>query len=143
MTRHEFDPATLLAACGGDVTLLRKLIDTFQRNVPDYVSELRDATEQRDEERLRRVAHKLRGLVSTFSPSIAAAVAALEEPAPAQHPERALSQCAEVGESITALVRTLGRMSPEELEWLPAMMAKGHAGHDDGADAERPGYMIP
>src|SRR4051812_28514661 len=112
----------MLAACGGDVTLLRKLIDSFQRTVPDYVAELRDATEQRDEERLRRVAHKLRGLVSAFSPSIAATVAALEEPALAQHPERVVSQCAEVGESIAALVGTLARMSPEDLERLPAMM---------------------
>jgi hypothetical protein len=78
VNRYEFDPATTLAACGGDVTLLRKLNDSFQRTVPDYVAELRDATEQRDGARLRRVAHKLRGLVSTFSPSIAATVAALE-----------------------------------------------------------------
>lgn len=113
----------MLAACGGDVTLLRKLIDTFQRTAPDYVSELRDAAEQRDEERLRRVAHKLRGLVSTFSPSIAATVAPLEQPALAQHPERVASQCAEIGESTAVLVGTLARMSPEDLERLPAMMA--------------------
>jgi HPt (histidine-containing phosphotransfer) domain-containing protein len=123
VTRYGFDPATTLAVCGGDVTLLRKLIDTFQRTVPDYVSELRDATGQRDEERLRRAAHKLRGLVSSFSPSIAATVAALEQPALAQHPERVVSQCAEVGVSIAALVETLARMSPEDLERLPAVMS--------------------
>ena len=123
MSRYGFDPATMLAACGGDATLLRKLIDTFQRTVPDYVSELRDAAEERDEESLRRAAHKLRGLVSTFSPSIAAAAAALEQPALAQHPERVVSQCAEVGESIAALAGMLAGMSPEELERLPAMMA--------------------
>ena len=125
MHPYEFDPATTLAACGGDVTLLRKLIDSFQRTVPDYVAELRDATEQRDEERLRRAAHKLRGLVCNFSPSLAATVAALEQPAPAlaQHPERAASQCAEIGDSIAALVETLARMSPEDLERLPAMPA--------------------
>ena len=109
----------MLAACGGDVTLLRKLIGSFQRTAPDYVAELRDASDQCDEERLRRAAHKLRGLVSTFSPSIAATVAALEEPTLAQHPDRVASQCAEVGELIAALVVTLSRMSPEDLERLP------------------------
>ena len=117
----------MLAACGGDVTLLRKLIETFQRTVPDYVSELRDATEQRDEERLRHVAHKLRGLVSTFSPSIAATVAALEQPALAQDQGRVVSQCAEVGELIAALVETLARFLPEDLERLPAIMATATA----------------
>ena len=130
----------MLAACGGDVTLLRKLIDSFQRTAPDYVAELRDASDQRDEERLRRVAHKLRGLVSTFSPSIAATVAALEQPALAQHPERVASQCAEVGELIAALVVTLSRMSPEDLQRLPAMMA-GNDEHDDRGDAERSSYI--
>jgi HPt (histidine-containing phosphotransfer) domain-containing protein len=122
VNQYEFDPATMLAACGGDETLLRKLIDSFQRTVPGYVAELRDAAEQRDEERLRRAAHKLRGLVCAFSPSIAATVATLEEPALAQPPQHAVTQCAEVGESIAALVATLARMSPEDLERLPAML---------------------
>jgi HPt (histidine-containing phosphotransfer) domain-containing protein len=121
--RHEFDPATMLAACGGDETLLRKMIDSFQRTVPGYVAELRDAAAQRDEERLRRAAHKLRGLVSAFSPSLAVTVAALEEPAPVQPPDRALLQCAQVGESIAGLVAALAPMSPEDLERLPAIMA--------------------
>jgi HPt (histidine-containing phosphotransfer) domain-containing protein len=110
----------MLAACGGDVTLLRKLIDSFQRNAPDYVAELRDAAEQHDEQRLRRAAHKLRGPVSTFSPSIAATVAAIEEPALTQSREGAVLQCAEVGESIAALVGALARMSAEDLERLPS-----------------------
>jgi hypothetical protein len=104
---YEYDPDTMLAACGGDGTLLQKLIDSFQRTVPDYVAELRDATELRDEKRIRRAAHKLRGLVSTFSPSIAATIVALEEPALAQPPERAVSQCAAPNPPAVARTRAL------------------------------------
>jgi hypothetical protein len=84
-------------------TLLRKLIDSS--NAPCRLRRgVARRAEQRDEERVRRVAHKLRGLVSTFSPSIAATVAALEEPALAQHRGARGSQCDEIGESIAALV---------------------------------------
>jgi two-component system sensor histidine kinase/response regulator len=73
------DPATLLAACDDDATLLRELIQVFQANAPGALARVREAVREGDAARLREAAHSLRGLVSTFSATAARAASGLEE----------------------------------------------------------------
>jgi PAS domain S-box-containing protein len=71
------DPAALLAACDGDAELLRKMCRHFQAFVPGRLAEAGEALRGRDAPRLREEAHKLGGMVSTFSATAAEAAALL------------------------------------------------------------------
>jgi PAS domain S-box-containing protein len=70
------DPAALLAACDGDAELLRKMCRHFQTFAPGRLAEATEALRDRNAIRLREAAHKLGGMVSSFS-AIAAEAAAL------------------------------------------------------------------
>ena len=61
------DAAVLLAACGGDPTLLRKMCQTLTARVPEHLAALREALRDQDAPRLREAAHKCCGMLSEFS----------------------------------------------------------------------------
>jgi PAS domain S-box-containing protein len=61
------DPTTLLAACGGDPTLLRKMCQMLTARVPEHLAALREALHEHDGPRLREAAHKCCGMLSEFS----------------------------------------------------------------------------
>ena len=65
-----------MAACDGDDELLQKMCRHFQTFVPGRLAEVSEALRDRDGKRLGEVAHKLGGMVSSFS-AIAAEAAAL------------------------------------------------------------------
>jgi two-component system sensor histidine kinase/response regulator len=117
------DPMTLLAACGGEPLLLRKLIDSFQSRAPEHLADLRDAALRQDFSKLGRTAHQLRGMVSTFSTSIAASAGIIEQFATDQEADRALGQCTSLADRITALCRTLSGVSVEDLMRLAGRTA--------------------
>jgi CheY-like chemotaxis protein len=71
------DPAALLAACDGDDELLRKMCRHFQTFVPSRLAEVSEALRDRNVPRLRAAAHKLGGMVSSFSATAAEAAALL------------------------------------------------------------------
>jgi CheY-like chemotaxis protein/HPt (histidine-containing phosphotransfer) domain-containing protein len=60
-------PPVLLAACGDDPTLLRKLCQTLISRVPEHLATLRNALREQDALRLREAAHKCCGMLSEFS----------------------------------------------------------------------------
>jgi signal transduction histidine kinase/DNA-binding response OmpR family regulator/HPt (histidine-containing phosphotransfer) domain-containing protein len=72
------DPSALLAACDDDGELLRKMCGHFQAFVPGRLAEASEALRERDGSRLQEAAHKLGGIVSSFSASAAEAAAVLE-----------------------------------------------------------------
>jgi HPt (histidine-containing phosphotransfer) domain-containing protein len=72
------DPAALLAACDDDAELLRKMCRHFQTFVPSRLAEVSEALRDRNGPRLREAAHKLGGMVSSFSSTAAEAAALLE-----------------------------------------------------------------
>src|SRR5262249_57373824 len=57
----------LLKACEGDPALLRRMCDWFRERVPGHLAALAAARQARDGTRLRETAHKLCGMLSTFS----------------------------------------------------------------------------
>jgi HPt (histidine-containing phosphotransfer) domain-containing protein len=73
----ELDPAALLAACDGDAELLRKMTHHFRAFVPGRLAEVGDALRDRDAPRAQEAAHKLGGMLASFSEVAAEAVVVL------------------------------------------------------------------
>jgi PAS domain S-box-containing protein len=65
--RNLLDAPVLLAACGGDPTLLGKMCQTLTARVPEHLAALREALRDRDAPRLREAAHKCCGMLSELS----------------------------------------------------------------------------
>src|SRR5438445_313407 len=65
--RDLLDAPVLLAACGDDPTLLRKMCQTLTARVAEHLAALRDALRDQDAPRLREAAHKCCGMLSEFS----------------------------------------------------------------------------
>jgi two-component system sensor histidine kinase/response regulator len=99
------DRDELMNRMGGDEALLRRLVHTFLTNYPSQLSDLQEAIDARDVDRLRRRAHTLRGAMSLFAASEAAEAA------------RELERAAELGgsaidEAFRALQAELARLEP-------------------------------
>jgi CheY-like chemotaxis protein/HPt (histidine-containing phosphotransfer) domain-containing protein len=73
------DAATLLRACGGSAELLRKMTQSFRAVLPDHLAAVAAAVRDRDAAGLRETAHRLSGLVSTFSSAAGALARGLEQ----------------------------------------------------------------
>src|SRR5262249_19327757 len=65
--RNLIDAPMLLAACGGDPALLRKMCQTLTARGPQHIIALREALRANDAPRLREAAHKSCGMLSEFS----------------------------------------------------------------------------
>jgi HPt (histidine-containing phosphotransfer) domain-containing protein len=73
------DPRVVLAACGGDDAVLRRIAQAFHASLPDHVTAVKDALRDRDAPRLREAAHKLSGMVATFSTVAGGVASELED----------------------------------------------------------------
>jgi CheY-like chemotaxis protein len=108
--RAAFDFATILAACGGDESLLRKMCQSFQDRIPGHLAALEDALGQQDALRLREAAHKICGMMATFSADAGDVASKLEESAACGRLEecrslvpRLVAMGSELGESVGTL----------------------------------------
>jgi HPt (histidine-containing phosphotransfer) domain-containing protein len=115
VTLSELDPATLLAACDGDAELLRKMCRHFQALVPARLAEVSEALRDRDAERLQAAAHKLGGMVSSFSAAAAESVTLLSRLGSEGQFEEATQTHARLNEMVGQLIAVLGTLSVEEL----------------------------
>jgi CheY-like chemotaxis protein/HPt (histidine-containing phosphotransfer) domain-containing protein len=79
LRRDLLDAPVLLAACGGDPTLLRKMCQTLTARVPEHLAALRDALRVQDAPRLREAAHKCCGMLSEFSGAAGDLAGSLED----------------------------------------------------------------
>jgi CheY-like chemotaxis protein len=73
------DAPVLLAACGGDPTLLGKMCQTLTARVPEHLAALRGALRDQDARRLREAAHRCCGMLSEFSAVAGDLAGSLEE----------------------------------------------------------------
>src|SRR5262245_60868343 len=109
------DPPVLLAACGGDPAMLRKMCLSLQSRVPEHLAAIRDALHDQDALRLREAAHKFYGMLSAFSPAAGAQAA---DPA-ALAASRLLKEAPVVVEQLdrcaTELARLAGGLTVETL----------------------------
>jgi CheY-like chemotaxis protein len=60
------DRAAVLARAGGDVELLRELVELYRSDYPRLLGEIRQAVRAQDADRLRRAAHTLKGAAGTL-----------------------------------------------------------------------------
>jgi PAS domain S-box-containing protein len=78
-TNGLLDAATLLAACDGSAVLLHKMIAIFRDDALAHLQRIDAALHAGDAVAVREAAHKLRGLVSAFSPTVADVTGQLEQ----------------------------------------------------------------
>jgi HPt (histidine-containing phosphotransfer) domain-containing protein len=77
--RDLLDVPVLLAACGGEPTLLRKMCQTLTARVPEHLAAIREALRDQDAPRLREAAHKCCGMLSEFSAAAGDLAGSLED----------------------------------------------------------------
>jgi HPt (histidine-containing phosphotransfer) domain-containing protein len=70
-----FDPSEILARVEGDLELLAELVEIFDGEAPQRLSEIRRCMEVGDANGLERAAHALRGSVASFGAHPAAQAA--------------------------------------------------------------------
>jgi CheY-like chemotaxis protein len=109
------DPPVLLAACGGDPAMLRKMCRSLQSRVPEYLAAIRDALHDQDAQRLREAAHKFYGMLSAFSTAAGDQAADLEDLAARRLLPEALPIVEQLDRCATELVRLAGGLTIETL----------------------------
>jgi PAS domain S-box-containing protein len=109
------DPAALLAGCDGDAELLRKMCRHFQTFVPDRLAEVSEALRDRNTPRLREAAHKLGGMVSSFSATAAEAAALIGRLGSEGKIEEAIQNHSRLTEIVNWLISVLDTLSMEQL----------------------------
>src|SRR5262249_8456735 len=109
------DPRVLLAACDGDDELLRKMCRHFQTFVPGRLAEVNEALRDRNAPRLREAAHKLGGMVSSFSATAAEAAALLGRLGSEGRIEEATQTHSRLTEMVGRLIPVLDTLSVEQL----------------------------
>ena len=109
------DPPVLLAACGGDPAMLRKMCRSLQSRVPEYLAAIRDALHDQDALRLREAAHKFYGMLSAFSTVAGDQAADLEDLAARGLLHEALPVVEQLDRCATELARLAGGLTIETL----------------------------
>ena len=109
------DPPVLLAACGGDPAMLRKMCRSLQSRVPEYLAAIRDALHDQDALRLREAAHKFYGMLSAFSTVAGDQAADLEDLAARGLLHEALPVVEQLDRCATELARLAGGLTVETL----------------------------
>jgi CheY-like chemotaxis protein len=112
------DPPVLLAACGGDPAMLRKMCRSLQSRVPEHLAAVRDALHDQDAQRLREAAHKFYGMLSAFSTVAGDQAASLEDLAARRLLHETLPVVEELDRCATELARLASGLSIETLRKL-------------------------
>jgi HPt (histidine-containing phosphotransfer) domain-containing protein len=99
------DARVLLAACGGDPDILADICQGLRDHLPAALARARHSLRQGDAPALREAAHKLHGMLSMFSTSVATVTASLEDHAALGH----LDACVALDRELDDLVRELLR----------------------------------
>jgi PAS domain S-box-containing protein len=109
------DPRVLLAACGGDATILEKICQAFRARLPDHLATVQKALRERDAPRLREAAHKLCGMVAAFSTVAGGVASDLEDQAARGQLEEASTLVERLEAMAQELIRLTGGLSLESL----------------------------
>jgi two-component system, sensor histidine kinase and response regulator len=114
-SRDLLDAPVLLAACGGDPSLLRRMCQTLTARVPEHLAALRDALRDQDAPRLREAAHKCCGMLSEFSTVAGDLAGSLEELAASTQLDKAAPILEQLETIAHELVKQIDGMSVEAL----------------------------
>jgi len=108
-------PQVLLASCGGDAATLEEICQTFRARLPDHLKAVRDSLRDGDAPRLREAAHKLAGMVATFSTVAGDVASELEDHAAEGQLDKAQSLAAGLEAMAVELMQLAGGLSLEAL----------------------------
>jgi CheY-like chemotaxis protein/HPt (histidine-containing phosphotransfer) domain-containing protein len=109
------DPAVLLAACDSDAELLRNMCRHFRTFVPDRLAEVSKALRDRNHAGLREAAHKLGGMLSSFSTTAAEVAALFGRLGREGKIEEAIQNHSRLTEIVGRLISLLDTLSVEQL----------------------------
>jgi PAS domain S-box-containing protein len=109
------DAQVVLAACGGDPTMLQKMCRSLQARAPEYLAAVREALQGHDAPRLREVAHRFCGMLSAFSTVAGNHAADLEDLAASALLDKAPPILAQLETIAGELLRQLDGLSIENL----------------------------
>jgi signal transduction histidine kinase/DNA-binding response OmpR family regulator/HPt (histidine-containing phosphotransfer) domain-containing protein len=105
----------LLASCGSDPAMLRRMCRSLQSRVSEYLAAIREAVRAQDTRRLRETAHKFYGMISAFSTVAGDLVANLEDLAARGLLNEAMPVVEQLDQSATELARLAGNLTIEAL----------------------------
>ena len=114
-TSNLLDPAVLLAACGGDAAVLDKLCVALRRGLPSDIAEAETAVKSRDLAGVQRVAHRLGGVMGTFSTVAATLAAEMEDHAARGDLEAARAAFERLRPMAAELLRLVERLTLEQV----------------------------
>jgi len=121
------DAPVLLAACGGDPTLLGKMCQTLNARVPEHLAALREALRDQDPPRLREAAHKCCGMLSEFSTVAGDLAGGLEELAAGTQLDKAARLLEHLDTIAHELVKQVDGITVEALRRQAEGMGENHA----------------
>jgi PAS domain S-box-containing protein len=135
----------LLAACGGDAAMLRKMCRSLQSRVPEHLAAIRDALRDQDAVRLREAAHKFYGMLSAFSTVAGDQAARLEDLAARGLLNEAPPIVEQLDKSATELIRLAGGLTIETLRKLaePSRSRLPDGTSDEKGPARQAGSTTP
>jgi PAS domain S-box-containing protein len=111
-------PSVLLAACENDAALLEKLCHWFRERAREHISALAAARAASDLVRLRETAHKLSGMLATFSTPAGELASAVEDRAEAGELASAMELAARVETVTEELIRQTAELKLDRLNSL-------------------------
>jgi two-component system, sensor histidine kinase and response regulator len=106
----------LLSACGRDAKILVKLCNAFKDGLPGYLSALRDALRNGEPAGVRVAAHKLCGLLGTFSTQAGSLASQVEDLAIAARLEECRPLVDHLEQLSQELLKQVGAMTIEMLQ---------------------------
>jgi two-component system, sensor histidine kinase and response regulator len=113
--RDLVDAPVLLAACGGDPMLFRKMCQTLTARVPEHLAALREALRDQDAPRLREAAHKCCGMLSEFSAAAGDLAGNLEDLAAGSQLDNTALILEQLETTAHELVKQIDGLTVEEL----------------------------
>jgi PAS domain S-box-containing protein len=138
-TSHDLINAqVLLAACGGDAGILEKLCLAFQASLPEYLSAVQNAMRNRDAHQLREAAHKLSGMLATFSTVAGTVASSLEDQAAAGRLEACGALVQRLNDLSKELIQQAESLSLENLRPAAKLVAEESADARPDRRAQRP-----
>jgi len=105
----------LLAACCGDGAILDRICQAFRTRLPDHMRAVRDAFRDSDVPRLREAAHKLSGMIATFSTVAGGVASKLEDHAAQGELDEAQRLVQQLERMVEEVMRVVDGLSIETL----------------------------
>ena len=110
------DQQVLLAACGGDAVILKKISQAFLARLPEQMKSVQGGLRDHDAARLREAAHKLAGMVAAFSTKAGGVASELEDQAAQGQLEEAESLVGQLEAMAPELIRLVDGLSLDVLQ---------------------------